>query len=63
MASWAAETVRNVIRAPLLVVWPDATEVGRQAVEVVLSAINATDPKTREHLIRPLLGWQQNDLN
>lgn len=61
MESWAEDTVRNVIREPLLAVVQAATEMGKQAVDLALAAIDGNDVAGQQRLIRPLLSWEQEE--
>ena len=59
MESWSADTVRNVIREPLLVVCQAAAEMGRAAVDLALLAIGGQNEQGQERLIRPSLSWNR----
>ncbi len=61
MESWADDTVRNVIREPLLSVIQAAVEMGKQAVDLTLAAIDGANVAGEHRLIRPVLSWQQEE--
>ena len=59
--SWAQDTVRRVIREPLLTVVQAATEIGGTAVDLALAAIGGNDVMGQQRLIRPNLSWQRKE--
>jgi len=56
--SWTQNTVHRVIREPLLSVIQAAAEIGKQAVEIALTAIAGQDVIGQQRLIRPVVSWQ-----
>jgi LacI family transcriptional regulator len=61
METWTAEIVRHVLEQPLLVVHQDAAEMGRVAVDLALSSADDAGGSLQQHLIRPLLSWEQKN--
>ena len=59
MESWTTETVRHVVREPLLVVRQATTEMGRVVVEMALAAIDGSETRGQQRLIRPAMSWQE----
>ncbi len=56
--------LHRVIREPLLAVIQAAAEIGQQAVELALAAIDGQDVSGQQRLIRPVVSWQpRNELD
>ena len=61
LESWPPDTVRNVIKEPLLVVRQAAAEMGRAVVDLALAGIDGRNSQGQERLIRPFLSWQPDE--
>jgi LacI family transcriptional regulator len=61
LESWTQDTVHRVVREPLLTVIQAAAEIGQQAVELALAAIDGQDVCGQQRLIRPVVSWQPGD--
>ncbi len=59
--SWARGTVLRVVRKPLLTVVQAAAEIGQQAVDLALAAIEGRDVAGQQRLIRPAVNWELED--